>query len=107
MDPATGMLIAAGIQAGTSLLGGLMGNSAAEDQRERELEDAKKARMDQLYLEMLKARHLGGGGGGGGGSNPNTLSAAQRLQAMQNQERSKVESINAMIANYVNSLGAR
>ena len=105
-----GPIISAGIQGGASLIGGLLQNSIADDTEAAAAESAKQDKILQLQLEMLKARHLGGtggGGGGGGGANPNVLTKAQKLAAMQNQETSKVNSIGSLLAAYQNAMSIR
>lgn len=103
-----GPIIAAVVSGGSELIGGLIGNDIATDEADLARSDAKQARMDSLYLEMLKAKYLGGqGGGGGGGINPNMLTKAQKLAATQNIFGTKIDSINSIIGAYQNAMGVR
>lgn len=106
-----GPIISAGITGGAGLISGLLGNSIADDQAEEERKAAQDANIQALTLEALKAKYLGGvgggGGGGGGGVNPNVLTRAQKLSAMQNQGAARADSLNSLISAYQNAMGIR
>lgn len=89
---------------------GILGNSITQDREEEaranQLEDQAAQNILDLRLAALKAQYgSGGGGGGSGAKDPNKLTAAERIAAMQNQGDSQQTAIANLIAGMQNAYG--
>lgn len=88
---------------------GILGNSISQDRedenRENQLADQREQNILDLRLQALKAAYGSGGGGGGYRPDPNKLTAAERVSAVQNQGDSQQTAIANLIAGMQNAYG--
>lgn len=106
-----GDIITAAIPAVVSAGAGLLQNSAQEDAQDEANELALQQQREDTYLklrlEALKAKYAQGSGGGGGGQDPNKLTMAERVTALQNQGDSSQSAINNLITAIQNGYSLR
>lgn len=104
-----GKIISAAVPAIVTGGAGLLTSSIAQDQQTAATEAAKAQSVQdnilQLQLAQLKAQYGGGGGSGGGGTDPNRITAAQRLAAVAGQGSAQQNAIADLLGALQSSYG--
>lgn len=94
------------IETGVGILGSNIASDKAEADREYAESQANADRALELKLAALKARYgSGGGSGGGSGIDPNKLTKAQHVAAVQGQGDTEQNAIANLISAMQNAYG--
>lgn len=93
------------IQAGAGYLQSDIQQEQAEDKYNQQLALSREQQAMELKLAALKARYSSGGGSGGSGIDPNKLTKAQHVAAVQNQGDTEQNAIANLIASMQNAYG--